>query len=880
MIAYLLQATFCWAIFFLIYIVFLKKETFFHINRWYLISTMLLGLLLPLIRLLSLEVLPVDEVTAVFVYPIAASIEMLDVVVRPDTTQFWNWTSILLLIYLIGVVVTTARLVYGLWDIYQLYRQSEKKQMGEIILVRTDGNHLPFSFFHYLFWSKEMTLSQDDQQQILQHEQAHIIGRHTWDVMLIELISIIAWCSPMIWFYRKAIRTIHEYLADAYVLTSAERATYGHLLLRQAQASVKMALANHFFQSQLKNRIHMMTKTKSQSWKSAKYLIGIPAIFSLLILFSFQSKTISFFADHPELVGKPMTHGIHQFIKNGYDETAIHAFLTKQLTTATTAIYVDSGERVTGEFDQTMRISDFNKAYRELLLIFPEKQAELDEIIHQVAQENGINAQIDPNTIIYSAENSQETHDPIYKEVDEMPCFAACGTIKNKKERKICSDKNLLEFIFSRLKYPEDARKNEIEGTVVASFVIKPDGSIKDLQIERSIYESCDAEVLRVLEEMPDWIPGVHKGEKVHVQFMLPIKFKLDGNAPIDKEKELHGKLTEGKKIHLNSKNIRLNSSNSKPAPLFVIDGKIFEGDKGAIKEISPDDIEKIEVLKGDTAIEKYGDKGINGVIEMTTKKTNKNLEQNGKSLRKIKIEGQDEEKEVWVENIQKSTDKKEIVYKKVDEMPRLPGCEDLATLAEKEECSQKKLLTHIYTSIKFPKEAFKNGTQGTAVINFVVDKEGYVTNANIARDVADGCGAEALRVIKALPQFIPGKQNGKAVAVSMNIPVKYKLDDTPKEKPQLTTPSSDQKIVLKLDEVKVFPNPSTGIVNLQFKAKAASLRLSITDISGKEVYQELNTAFDGIYNKEINLSKEVKGTYLISIQMDGKVYTESLILQ
>jgi protein TonB len=123
-----------------------------------------------------------------------------------------------------------------------------------------------------------------------------------------------------------------------------------------------------------------------------------------------------------------------------------------------------------------------------------------------------------------------------------------------------------------------------------------------------------------------------------------------------------------------------------------------------------------------------------------------------------------------------------------VDVSPQFPGCEHLdLNKVEKESCAQKKMLEFIYGNLKYPIEARKNGTQGQVVVQLVVTKEGYIENIILVRDVKDGCGEAAVAVVQLmneLPErWTPGMQEGKPVNVKYTLPVKFKLEDSPKKK-------------------------------------------------------------------------------------------------
>jgi len=116
----------------------------------------------------------------------------------------------------------------------------------------------------------------------------------------------------------------------------------------------------------------------------------------------------------------------------------------------------------------------------------------------------------------------------VYTTVDEMPRFPGCEDETDTEQRKECSEMQLLQHIFAHITYPTEAKDAGIEGLAVVSFVIEANGRITNPKILRSIGYGTDEEVVRVVENMPNWIPGVHEGEAVRVKFNLPIRFRLD----------------------------------------------------------------------------------------------------------------------------------------------------------------------------------------------------------------------------------------------------------------------------------------------------------------------------------------------------------------
>jgi periplasmic protein TonB len=113
-----------------------------------------------------------------------------------------------------------------------------------------------------------------------------------------------------------------------------------------------------------------------------------------------------------------------------------------------------------------------------------------------------------------------------------------------------------------------------------------------------------------------------------------------------------------------------------------------------------------------------------------------------------------------------------------VEDMPRFNGCEDITgNKAERAACATNKLLAYIYKNIRYPSVARENRIEGTVVIQFTIEKEGSITDINILKEIGGGCGTEAARVVRSMPDWIPGKQRGKAVRVRYSLPVRYTLN-------------------------------------------------------------------------------------------------------
>jgi protein TonB len=116
-----------------------------------------------------------------------------------------------------------------------------------------------------------------------------------------------------------------------------------------------------------------------------------------------------------------------------------------------------------------------------------------------------------------------------------------------------------------------------------------------------------------------------------------------------------------------------------------------------------------------------------------------------------------------------------DFVFRIVDEMPIFPACDSLENYVDRKACADKTMLNFIYKNLRWP--AGGPCVEGTAVISFVIEEDGSITNAKIIRDPGADCGEEALRLVNLLPNFEPGKIDEKPVRVQYNLPIRFRLE-------------------------------------------------------------------------------------------------------
>ena len=279
MITYIIHTTSIWIVLFLAYKVLLSKEKYFMLNRVYLIASLALGLLLPLVQYINIssqQIIP--EVSTVY-HQQVAYISQLSTSISAGSTgeESINWTMILFVLISIGMAVMLIKNLIAGYKIKDLYQHSEKLHHPEFTEVRTEKDHLPFSFFRYIFFSA-FKMNEADRLTILNHEIHHVRAKHTWDVLFVEAIKVLFWWNPTVYLYKKAITENHEYAADHAAVQQGSRKEYCTLLLQSNMPGVNLELGHPFFQTYIKKRIDMMYR-KNTTWKSyLKFVLPMIAI--------------------------------------------------------------------------------------------------------------------------------------------------------------------------------------------------------------------------------------------------------------------------------------------------------------------------------------------------------------------------------------------------------------------------------------------------------------------------------------------------------------------------------------------------------------------------------------------------------------------------
>ena len=425
MLTYLVTSALCAFILWGFYRLFLSSETFFSMNRFYLVTGSVLTLILPFFPWSSFRLTEISPITVVLdTLIIHPGDQYENLSASASGIALWEW------IYAAGMMIFFIRLTRQIMHLYLIARGREIRKEEGYRLVFAGKDTVPFSFFHFIF------LPEGDRYQsclpaITSHEKVHVRQLHSIDIIIAELLTIVQWFNPFAWLMAHELRKVHEYLADEGVLkTGISPRQYQQMILDESMGLRVNFLTHPFNVSLIKNRLIMMTKVKSGVWAKGKYIIALPAILILLLA----------------ITGTLYSHQVKPSA-------------------------LASGQQITMPLVSTEKSSVSN-----------------------------------PDAIV---------QEPAFTVVEKQPSFPGGEEARAK-------------FMQANIKYPEEAKKKGIQGTVFVSFLVKADGSVTNVKIQRGIGGGCDEESVRVVNLMPKWNPGLMKGKPVDVAFTLPIKFLLD----------------------------------------------------------------------------------------------------------------------------------------------------------------------------------------------------------------------------------------------------------------------------------------------------------------------------------------------------------------
>ena len=545
------------AVFYLFYRLLLARETTHALNRMVLLSAIALSAVLPLcvITIHRTSPSPFEGLGALL--PVTEGEPAQTIApMNEGVASFWGiWgIRILSIVVLTGVLVRLLYVLRNYWRLRRLMAVGERHTLpnGTRVCV-VDAPVAPFSWMHTMVLSRADWLLPSP--SILAHEEAHVRHRHSYDVVVVEVLTALQWFNPVVWFLRQELRTLHEYEADASVLSYGfDESQYIHLLMQKATGIQACALANGIGPHRTKKRILMMLKPQShrRAWLKALYIVPV-ALASLAM----TAKTVVDYdlpspTDTQEPVVRVCSDNLRgeyyqirnmpgvKFYHNGKEETIPGgrsiALEVSKTTLQCNGVAIEQMEPfnipvgalkeirldevapdrfvanlITEETGKTVVIVNGQRVTQEQANSLKKEDIAFVDVIGN----KEFCKKYDPEAEHVVLIQTKDFGDPVFEKCDQMPQFPG-GDVK------------LMEYIVKNVQYPAEAKEHGVQGTILVNFIVEKNGSLSNVQAADGGAKVLSDEAIRVVKAMPRWTPGKQQGETVRCRFTIPVTFRLN----------------------------------------------------------------------------------------------------------------------------------------------------------------------------------------------------------------------------------------------------------------------------------------------------------------------------------------------------------------
>ena len=615
---YLIKSSALIIVFYLCYNLLLQRDTFFQNNRWFLLSGLIISFCLPLI------IIPIHitkEISAQF-----TNINTTTIIENAHIETLFNWVNILIFIYFSGLLFLSLRLIFQLLSLtFKLSKGSSKKQ-DDYVFVETNEAIAPFSFFNYIVYNPS-DFNNKELEHIINHEKVHANQNHSIDILISHLVSIICWFNPIVWLYKKDLQQNLEFIADHEALSNSKcRKTYQYVLLKTSVPNYQMSLTNNFYNSLIKKRIVMLHKNKSKKRNQIKMVLILPIL--AIFLMSFSTKEIITYKTVETNITEATTETTPEIALSEmeHEKSNIISTTKKNINTKSNQKKITKKEDTKGDVDiviitkdmSSKELSDISSRFKKNGITLKFKNIKRNK-----------NNEITDIDIIAKTKNSNSTFSESHGDaIKPITIKIKDGSISidnghqhehrdyhfstgdgDAKIHKSKSGSNV--FVHT------DSDDHDDHEVIVEDdkIIIKKDGKIKEVKKvgkDKTIWIKDDEhDIIEIKEEENNGQTVIIKKGKDGEIIKSSSKSLWISN---DDEHQEHSIFETKEGDH----KIFITRNNHGEKALYVINGKIIG--KGKLNNLDPNNIKYTHVLKGEAAIKKYGKKGKDGVIEITTK--------------------------------------------------------------------------------------------------------------------------------------------------------------------------------------------------------------------------------------------------------------------
>jgi TonB family protein len=581
-IIYLLKVSAGLAIIFLPYYFLFRNDPNLEAKRFYLLLGMICAWIFPLITFRRPELL-VNFSPIVFIDPDGGGALPVNFTNSGSKSGLTiNWIQVLIYVYLTGMVFMLLKNIFIILKLNFTWRKS--KGMNGIAFTESDQ---VFTIFSKIFIPRKLQ-DQQDLDNVLLHEKAHVQQLHFIDLTMMELTLLLTWFNPFSWLISRMIKENHEHLADRQVLSAGiNPAHYRAQLLNHTLGVNVFRLGNQFNHSLTLKRFKMMKKPTKSPMGIIRIALLIPAVMvtlGLTIGMTPQEKSVKgkiILADTGEpargaaVLIKGSTVGTISdengefilIVENdpeivisfvGYANLSIKSskITNKPLKLNTEVFEVDPesapiSTKKDGEDGISIRITDDSDAQPVYVLDgkvvkdiddLDPNNIESIEVIKDSDSEIFKKYKATAGVILITSKNGVKTtaaqDEKVMLTPKEVKALSADDEtdLGGDEVFYIVEDmpmfpggtEALKTYIYSHLEYPASAKEKSISGEVMVQFLVTTSGKLEKIKVARSTYQGFDKPALDVFNDMPDWNPGKQRGKPVQVQVVVPVRFNAD----------------------------------------------------------------------------------------------------------------------------------------------------------------------------------------------------------------------------------------------------------------------------------------------------------------------------------------------------------------
>lgn len=479
---YIIKVNVAIALFYLLYRILFVRDTFFMVRRIYLLLSVVVSFAYPAIRLSESYIAHSAVSTQMLRYVLLPEFEVMPNNANIATPLWQSAGNVMLYLYIFVASMLLLRMLLQFASLMRIRKSCTRNIILGVNVYASNQSFSPFSFFDMIVIKPNLH-SQSEQSEILAHEQTHVKQKHSYDVVLFEMLCIVLWFNLFVWLTKREVRHNLEYLADKNVITQGfDSKSYQYHLLQLSYHTPSLFLTNKFNILPLKKRIVMMNRSKSPRILASKYLLIVPILFSLVFLSNAESFIQSASSLNLEVDTKISKNQLAPLQAAASNEAP-------SLETTNAAVATNN--------DTPIKQIVETKPLPEVVVVSYGTAATDDKKTKTKAPEKSINEKV------------------VFQDVEQMPQFPG-------------GDNGLFKYLAESIRYPVDAQESGIQGRVICQFVIDENGQVNDVKVVRGVDASLDAEAIRVIKAMPKWTPAIHRGKNVSVQYTLPINFRLD----------------------------------------------------------------------------------------------------------------------------------------------------------------------------------------------------------------------------------------------------------------------------------------------------------------------------------------------------------------